>query len=297
MDSAARSGRRDPSGLSRSALRLFAGAFHLTQPFETILQAGAATVFMGMASRAADARALALLFVAVAAIYAAIGALNDYCDYPLDKMARPKKPLVRGLVSRRSALWEACILAAAGLLLSFALNWLTACFSALVLALGAWYDLRAKASLLSWVPLAIAIPTLPVWGFAAAGRFERKLLLAYPLGFLLSVALNMSNTLPDHAADTAFGLRALTHRLELWQAVLLTWALFAAAMLGFAASAPLVGNSWRILGPGLAAGMLLLLVMMANFGIFRSERSLRHNWPISGLLAVVVGLAWVASLR
>jgi hypothetical protein len=67
-------------------------------------------------------------------------------------------------------------------------------------------------------------------------------------------------------------------------------------MIGFAISAPWVGNNWKILGPGLAAGLLILLLMIGDYAIFRSQRSLQRNWITGGVLAVVVGLAWVASL-
>jgi 4-hydroxybenzoate polyprenyltransferase len=286
-----------PASASRPLRDQLLGAFHLTQPFETVLlQALPAALFMRLASPATDMRGLTTLFLAVIAIYGAVGALNDYCDYSLDKVTKPSKPLVRGLVTRRFALWQALLLAIVGLLLSLMLNWLTAVFSTLILVLGIWYDVHAKRSLWSWVPYAIGIPTLPLWGFAAAGRFERVLLLAYPMGALLSLALNMSNTLPDREGDAAFGLRALTHRLTFLQALLLTWTLYAGAMLGFAAAAPVVGNNWKILGPGLAAGSLLLALMIGDYALHRSQESLKRSWAMGGFLAVVVGFCWIASL-
>ena len=260
------------------------------------MQALPAALFMWLASPKPNIRGLLTLFLAVITIYGAVGSLNDYFDYPLDKITKPHKPLVRGLVTPRFALWEALISTIAGLTLSLMLNWLTAVFSTLILVLGIWYDVRAKRSLWSWVPYAIGIPTLPLWGFAAAGRFERVLLLAYPMGALLSVALNMSNTLPDREGDAAFGLRALTHRLTFLQALLLTWALYAAAMLGFAVAAPFVGNNWKILGPGLIAGVLVLAVMIVDYSFHRSQQSLKRNWPLGALLGIVVGFSWVASL-
>lgn len=273
------------------------GAILLTQPFETlVLQALPATLFMVVANPSGDPLGWLTLFLAVSFVYASIGALNDYCDFDLDRTAKPLKPLVRGLATPRFALWLTVIFGVIGLWLSIELNWITAGFSALTLALGYWYDFRAKRSLLSWVPFAIAIPSLPLWGFAAAGKFQRELLLAYPLGALLSVGLNMSNTLPDREADAAFGLRALTHRLTQSQAVLLTWALFAGAIAGFAAFAPVLRNEWKILGPGLAVGAFILAVMMADYGVARSTRSLRRCFKMSGILAIVVGLSWVASL-
>ena len=288
---------RHPTAIPGAPWRQVQAAVQLTQPFPTVLlQALPATLFMWVAQPVTNFPRLLQLFAAVIALYGSIGALNDYCDYPLDKLSKPRKPLVRGLVSLRFALWESAILALAGIWLSVELNALTTVFSVLILALGIWYDFRAKRSLWSWVPYAVGIPTLPLWGFAAAGRFEPVLLLAYPFGMLLSVGLNISNTLPDHDADAAFGLRALTHRLKLWHAILLAWGLFAATMLGFVAAAPLVRNDWRILGPGLAAGAVLLLIMIADYALFRSRQSLKRGWGLSGLLGIVVGLAWVASL-
>jgi 4-hydroxybenzoate polyprenyltransferase len=288
-----------PPGVSRSTplsdkLR---GAFLLMQPFETVLlQALPASLFMLIAWPHAGIGRLLTLALSVIAIYGAVGSLNDYCDYELDKFAKPAKPLVRGLLSRSYAPWQALVLAAIGLLLSWVLNGLTAAVAAVVLALGIWYDVWAKRSLLSWVPYAIGVPSLPVWGFAAAGRFQPVLLWAYPFGALLSLGLNVSNTLPDQYDDAAYGLRGLVHRLTLAQAVGLAWGCFAGAIVGFAAGAPLLGNNWKILAPGLATGTLLLLFMMADYLTFRSKRSLKRNWYASGFLSVITGLAWIGSL-
>ncbi len=288
---------RPQTAAQRSLARLAIGAFNLTQPFETILlQAVPTTLFTALAMRQFDGRVWSLIFLSAFSISGAIGSFNDYCDYDLDSEAKPHKPLVRGLATPRFALWEGAILGIAGIACSAALNALSACFAALTLALGIWYDVKAKRSLYSWAPYALAIPTVPVWGFTAAGRFENVLLLAYPLGACLSIGLNVSNTLPDHDSDAAFGLRALTHRIKLWHAIVLAWGLLAAAMAGFAATAPWVGNDWRILGPGLIAGTVVLALMIANYLLFRSHASLKRNWMMAGLYAVIVGFSWVASL-
>ena len=146
---------RYSAGSSGSSWRKIEGAYHLAQPLETVLlQAVPATLFMRLAAPHGNPWRLLILFVAVIAIYGSVGARNDDCDYPLDEVAKPRKPLVRGLVTLPFALWQALILAVIGLLLSAALNWLTVCFSALILVLGICYDIRAKRSLLSWVPYA-----------------------------------------------------------------------------------------------------------------------------------------------
>jgi 1,4-dihydroxy-2-naphthoate octaprenyltransferase len=103
-----------------------------------------------------------------------------------------------------------------------------------VLAAGIWYDLGAKGTVFSWVPFAIFIPSLPLWGFAGANKFEPMLLLAYPLGAPISLALNVSNTLPDIDEDLAGGVRGLAHQLGTLRALWVTWSAFAAAIAGLA---------------------------------------------------------------
>src|SRR5260370_16440901 len=83
-----------PRGTGQTGvLRMLGGAFHLAQPLETVfLQALPATLFMRLASPSAPIGRLSLLFMAVIAIYGAVGALNDYCDYSLDLPAKPRNP-------------------------------------------------------------------------------------------------------------------------------------------------------------------------------------------------------------
>lgn len=272
------------------------GALYLTHPFPVVMNAVPAALFMYMASTDVSVGRLMTLAVSVAATHGSFGSLNDYCDFELDRAAKPSKPLVRGLVSRRFALSEAVVLGVIGLFLSQALNWLAVCFAAAVLLAGVWYDVAAKGTILSWVPYAVFIPSLPLWGFAAAGKFEPLLLLAYPLGALLSLGLNLTNTLPDLEDDVAHGIHGLAHRLGLKGGLLLSWISFAGAMIGLAAASPLLGNDWRILAPGLGAGALLLIVMVGDYALFGSRRSLKRMWYVSAFLCAMVGLAWVASL-
>ena len=272
------------------------GAVRLTHPFPTILNALLACLFMYMVSPAVDIGHLLTLALSVTAIHGAIGSLNDYCDYPLDRGAKPSKPLVRGLVTRGFARSQALILALTGLFLSQALSLLTVCFATVVLLAGAWYDLWAKGTLVSWVPFAVFVPSLPLWAFAATGRFELRLLSAYPLGALLSLGLNVTNTLPDLEADIAYGVQGLAHKIGLKSGIVLAWASFGGAILGLAATVPFVGNDWKILASGLGLAALVLAVMIGDYTIFRSRQSLKRTWYASTFLSALIGLAWVASL-
>ncbi len=261
-----------------------------------LMNALPAALFMAFASSPIHFGAVAMLFASVACVHGAIGTFNDYRDEDLDRRSKPSKPLVRGWVTRRHAWVQTLLLATIGVALSLALGLLPAVFAIAVLAAGLWYDLAAKGTVVSWVPFAIFIPSLPLWGFAAAGKFAPVLLLAYPLGVLISLGLNVSNTLPDLEEDRAFGVSGLAHKLGTRRALLLAWGAFAGAIAGLALAAPLIGNNPKVLYPGLGMGALLLALMITDRLVFRSSASLKRGWYVSAVLSVVVGLAWVASL-
>ena len=288
--------RRRAMGIRLITMNTLVGVIRLAHPFPTALNALLAGLFMYLASPVVHVGRVVTLAVSVAAIHGAIGSLNDYCDYPLDRRGKPSKPLVQGIVGRRFARSQALVLALTGLVLSQALGWSTVCFAVVVLLAGASYDVWAKGTLVSWVPFAIFVPSLPLWAFAASGRFEFRLLSAYPLGILLSLGLNVANTLPDVEADTAHGVQGLTHKIGVRRGIILAWASFAGTILGLAGALPFLGNDGQLPSCGLIAATLVLVLMIGDYAIFRSHRSLQRTWYASTVLSALIGLAWVASL-
>src|SRR6266699_4103989 len=61
----------------------------LTHPFPMIMNALLAGLFMYMASPNVAYGRLLVLVLSVAGIHGSFGSLNDYCDYPLDKVTKP----------------------------------------------------------------------------------------------------------------------------------------------------------------------------------------------------------------
>ena len=80
-----------------------------------------------------------------------IGTLNDIVDAPRDAGLKPDKPIPAGLVGLRSARVIAAGSATAGLALALTGGPALVAVAGLVLAIGAWYDLRAKGTTLSVV--------------------------------------------------------------------------------------------------------------------------------------------------
>ncbi len=155
----------------------------------------------------------------------AIAMLNDYCDRARDAASRPEKPIPRGLVTPREALIAGCLMIALMCLLLLPLPPLAWLLSLLYLGLGLGYNLGLKATPLSGIVFALAMPLIPLYAFAGVGRSVPFLFWLFPVGFFLGVALNLANSLPDLEEDAAGGVRTLAVALGRRRSVFTTNAL------------------------------------------------------------------------
>ena len=99
-----------------------------------------------------------------------IGWSNDYLDAERDRaMLRPDKPVATGAMEPRVAGIAAVVALSLTLALSAALGWPGGA-AALAIVLCAWaYNLGLKATVLSWLPYAIAFGMLP-----AVAAYQRR---------------------------------------------------------------------------------------------------------------------------
>lgn len=63
-----------------------------------------------------------LVFLVVLFGCAGGNTINDYFDYEIDKINRPERPLPRGAMSRKAALWYSVALFATGIVLAWFIN-------------------------------------------------------------------------------------------------------------------------------------------------------------------------------
>ncbi len=84
------------------------------------------------------------LLIASACFYAMGIALNDYMDYPLDKLERPERPLPSGRIARSNALTLICILGMSGLVITFFVHWVSFFIACTLVALICLYDTFLK---------------------------------------------------------------------------------------------------------------------------------------------------------
>lgn len=180
-----------------------------------------------------------------------IGWSNDYLDAERDRaVLRPDKPLATGAVKPRVVGMAAAVALLTTIALSAVLGW-PGGVAALTTVLIAWaYNLGLKATVLSWLPYALAFGLAPavVTLSALPPRWPGAWVLAACA--LLGAAAHLANVLPDFSDDAATGISGLPHRIGA-RATALT----AAALLLAASAVILLGPpgppgawSWGLVG-------------------------------------------------
>ena len=143
-----------------------------------------------------------------------IGWLNDLLDASRDVAAqRVDKPLASGELSAEVVRRALVLATAACVPLSFALGAKAGATHLLVVASGWAYDLGLKATVVSWLPYALAFGALPaVVTFALPGSPAVAAWVAIATA-LLGVGAHFLNVVPDIDADRRAGVRGLPQRL------------------------------------------------------------------------------------
>jgi 4-hydroxybenzoate polyprenyltransferase len=227
-----------------------------------------------------DAAGCGLVAGAVLTGQLSIGWCNDAVDAARDAAAgRTGKPVVAGLVSVR-AVWAAAVVALALCVpLSFGSG--PAAGAAHLIGVGAaWaYNLKVKATTLSWLPYAIGFGVLPAFvAFGLPGR-PWPAWWAVAAAALLGCGAHLANVLPDIAGDLATGVRGWPQRLGPARARGLTPVplLAASALLVFGPPGPSEAAAW--------AGLVVVAVISAAGPL------LGGRWPWVPFVAAVAAAA------
>jgi 4-hydroxybenzoate polyprenyltransferase len=171
------------------------------------------------------------------------------------------------------------------------LAWL---LSLLYLGLGMAYNLGLKSTPLSGVVFALAMPLIPLYAFAGVGRSLPFLAWLVPLGFLLGVALNLANSLPDLEEDAASEARTLAVTLGVKRAFLMCDALLALSALLILCLdiAKIVRlQPWALLLTLTLTG-LLLAVLLFFFGPGKPGTMRKAYFYLVTLTCIVLATGW-----
>ena len=238
------------------------------------------------------------LGVAMVALQASIGIVNDLVDAPRDVGRVPPKPIPAGLVGLRQAFLMASVAAGLGIGLSVASGLPLVVIAVVVLAIGYGYDLVLKGTVWSWVPFAVGIPLLPVFGWVGVtGGLPQGSGIVVVAAMIAGAGLAIANARADVEVDRASGTASVATALGLERSWWLANGLFLAVAL--VAGALLMGPG-AFVGAALAALLLAgvgvgLLAIGAVLGRKGSPRRRERAWEAQAIGLAVLAVAYLAS--
>lgn len=276
------------------------GLVRLVHPFPSILDG----LVVGAVALVADAPILtaAALGASMTSLQFAIGALNDLHDAPRDVDRFPPKPIPAGHVAPDVARIVVVVASSVGLALAATFGSGLLAIAGLGLAIGFGYDLLAKGTRWSWLPLAVGIPILPIYGwYGATETVPGWAVVLVPAAAFAGAALAVANAYADHERDLASGTRTVATHLGPRRAVMtmaFAWAGAASIAIGWLlvrgadqGAITAVGGAFALIayGVAVATGRLPL-------GPWRSESDtirLEWAWRIQAIGAAFAAVTWL----
>ena len=189
------------------------GFWWALHPFPSFLVSGLVVVLILLADPEASRSLHLQLGLGMLCYQFAIGLVNDAVDAQDDMIAKPKKPIASGKLSRSTASFAAAFFIGAGLLVTAGIPAVAWALGVAGLTCGLVYDLWLKRSMFSWLPMALALPMVPAFVWTATGNWDGYVAMAFPLGLPLGFSLHLANQFPDIAADREAGIRGIAQRI------------------------------------------------------------------------------------
>src|SRR6266516_2938853 len=279
----------------RRASDILRGYFLLSHPGPVFIHIIGVTVFTLLAAWPRPLWCIIVMVInAHTAMQISIAMINDYCDRDLDAVSKPEKPIPRGLVSPHEALIAGLLMIVFMVLLLLPLNPLALIISLVYLTLGQAYNLGLKSTPLSGIVFALAMPLIPLYAFAGVGRTPPIIFWLVPAGFLLGIALNLANSLPDLEEDKAQGIKTLAVVLGVRRSFTASHLLIVlcAAMIGMLTITGIVPANPLIVAPVLILTFLAVLDMLLFFGPEKSLKTRKTHFYLVTLTCILLAGGW-----
>jgi 4-hydroxybenzoate polyprenyltransferase len=245
----------------------------------------------------ADLPLAARLGVSMTALQASIGALNDVVDAIPDAGRKPGKPIPAGFITPDLGRAVVVVAAAVGLGLAALSGTGLLLLAGLVLVIGFAYDLVAKGTSWSWLPFALGIPILPVYGwYGATGGLADWFVVLLPAAVLAGTALSIANTLADIERDLAAGTGSIAIRLgdeRAWVVHVVCWGVVVVLAVGWLVAR---GGEPVPAGTVLVLAASLVIAVGAGLGRRSDPRRRERAWEIEAIGAALLGVAWLAAI-
>ena len=230
-------------------------------------------------------------------LQASIGALNDVVDAPADAGHKPGKPIPAGIVALETARAVALAAAVVGLALAAPSGMWLLGLALVVLLIGGAYDLVAKGTPWSWVPLAVGIPILPLYGWlGAAGTLPGWMLALLPIAAVAGASLAIANARVDLERDLASGRASVATAIGL-KASSWVGSILAATAVGLAVTWLQVGGVGISVASSaaMAAGGLLIALGL-GIGHRAAPGTRERAWAVQAIGMAAFGIGWVAAV-
>jgi 4-hydroxybenzoate polyprenyltransferase len=226
----------------------------------------------------------------------AIGALNDIVDAPADAERVPQKPIPAGLIGPRRASVVAVLAGLVGLGLAVPSGPELVVLAIIVLAIGATYDLVAKGTVWSWVPFAIGIPILPVYGwYGATLSLPPFVAVLVVMAALAGAGLAIANARADLETDA----EAATSSVATALGPASSWSsnaglMVAALVIGIVT---LGGSGFSVLPWTLLSAGIGIVVAGLALGRRPERRARVRSWEAQAVGAALAAAGWIGAMR
>jgi 4-hydroxybenzoate polyprenyltransferase len=235
------------------------------------------------------------LAVSMIALQVSIGSLNDIMDAPRDAGHKPGKPIPAGLVAPAVARLVVLVAAGVGLILAVQSGAATVVLAATILAIGYGYDRYAKGTAWSWLPFALGIPLLPVFGWlGVTGSLPRAFAVLLPAAVAAGAALAIANARADTERDFAAGVDSVALRLGLPRAWAVSSGLLLVVVVVALATLAAAGAQIAVLGAAGVAGLVIAAGVVVGRVAGRSGRE--RAWELEAVGVGLLAIAWLAGI-
>ena len=276
-------------------MNLILGFIKLLRPLNITVAAFAVLVSAYILGVYEQYYTLTCVVIVVIAYNGAANAFNDYCDYEIDLINRPNRPLSRGMITSFQALSFAVILFAIGSVTAFQLPFyarLTAVVIAMPLII--IYSMRLKGTpLLGNIAVAMILGLTFVFCGLAFNKLGPMIMPAI-LAFGLTLVRELIKDIADVEGDNTLGLKTLP--LIIGKNKAITVAIIKAVLIGLVSLIPyylnIYGNYYLILlviGVEIPLAIVVVLFMKSpSISTAKQSEKLLKFSTIMGLTAILV---------
>lgn len=243
------------------------GLLELTRPVNAVA-AGLLTFIGAFVAGGLDASIAVGAAVGATVFATAAGnAMNDYFDREIDRINQPDRPIPRGAVTPRAALWFSVLLFGGAVVLALVLP-LVAIVIAVVnlLALVAYTELFKGLPGVGNLVVGYLGGSTFLFGAAAVGRITEAVVVLFALAALSTVAREIVKDVEDVAGDRREGLHTLPIAIGERPALWLAAGLLAVALL--ASPLPYLQETfgWPYLAVVAIADLVMAIAAVESFG-------------------------------